>query len=74
MRVSFLIYGVAITVTLTGCNTSKPESGGVLNAWSESVATLGIRPVYPLQENVFPGNIFLVGVTADERKWSSWFL
>lgn len=60
MRVSFLIYGVAITVTLTGCNTSKPESGGVLKAWSESVATLGIRPVYPLQENVFPGNIFLV--------------
>lgn len=51
----FLIVGF-----LRACTASRPEPGTLLKTWSESVANLGIRPVYPLQESLFPGNVLLV--------------
>lgn len=67
MRTTHLVCVLAAVAGLHGCSASKPEAGGVLKAWSESVATLGIRPVYPLQENVFPGNILLVPTYPGKR-------
>ncbi|WP_092168346.1 hypothetical protein [Pseudomonas sp. NFACC37-1] len=43
-----------------GCSASRPESGTMLKTWSESVANLGVRAVYPLQESLYPGNLLLV--------------
>lgn len=59
MRTKGAIHAIAALALLTGCSTKAPEPGSIVKAWSEGVANLGIRAVYPLQENLYPGNIIL---------------
>lgn len=60
MRFAFYICLLPTLVGLAGCSASRPESGSMIKAWSEGVGNLGIRAVYPLQENLYPGNLLLV--------------
>lgn len=60
MRFSFLICLLPALTGFAGCNASRPESGSMIKAWSEGVGNLGIRAVYPLQEDLYPGNLLLV--------------
>jgi hypothetical protein len=60
MRLITCITTLTVPIFLTACTASRPEPGTLLKTWSESVANLGIRPVYPLQENLYPGNLLLV--------------
>ncbi|PYC26523.1 hypothetical protein DMX02_01335 [Pseudomonas jessenii] len=60
MRLNILVPILTISTLLTGCSAPRPESGAMLKTWSESMANLGVRAVYPLQESLYPGNLLLV--------------
>lgn len=60
MRLNILVPTLTISTMLLGCSAPRPESGTMLKTWSESMANLGVRAVYPLQESLYPGNLLLV--------------
>lgn len=60
MRLKKLIPVLLSHTFIVGCSAPKPEAGTLLKTWSESMANLGIRAVYPLQEGLYPGNLLLV--------------
>ncbi len=65
--VSLFIVGLVAFIGWRGA--SKPEAGTMLKAWSESVQNLGVRPIYPLQESLYPGNMLLVPTYPGKTKW-----
>lgn len=76
MRIRVLIPLLILLLVGVGLvwwsRATRPEPGTMLKSWSESIAKLGVRAVYPLQEGLFPGDILLVATypqkgRADEK-------
>ncbi|WP_039013271.1 hypothetical protein [Pseudomonas brassicacearum] len=77
MHFKIFISLFSVLALIGGCSASRPESGTMLKTWSESVANLGVRAVYPLQESLYPGNLLLVptypGKTRSDEKPSEFY-
>ncbi|AGW13940.1 hypothetical protein DGI_2182 [Megalodesulfovibrio gigas DSM 1382 = ATCC 19364] len=66
MRVvrAVLLLGVALGLA-SGCAQSRPAAlHGVAKGWSETLRACQLIPVYPLTEDLRPGDVFLVETTA----------
>jgi hypothetical protein len=68
MRYHGVLFGL-FTLALTGCNTYLKEQQlqGVAKDWCLSIRACQVLPVYPLTEDVQPGDVFLVHMTADQE-------
>ncbi|SCY64616.1 hypothetical protein [Pseudomonas sp. NFACC37-1] len=45
---------------IAGCPSKSLEPGAVAMQWATNVSQMGVHPFYPLREDVFPGDIYLV--------------
>lgn len=52
-------FGVVIVFICAGCGASKPVAGIVGKEWSENTTQLGIQPIWPPRELVFPGDVYI---------------
>ena len=60
-RVVFWSLLLATTFALVGCKAKyKNEMEDVAKKWSQTIRASQVIPVYPLEENIRPGDIFLV--------------
>ncbi|NIY75993.1 hypothetical protein HED22_10085 [Thalassospira sp. HF15] len=66
-RVHKFIAAAFISASLAGCATPSDELSKVARDWSMTIRASQIIPVYPLTEDVQPGDIFLVPVPISEQ-------
>ncbi|MDU0815796.1 hypothetical protein Q8X07_05135 [Pseudomonas aeruginosa] len=50
------------SMLIAGCPSKSLEPGAVAMQWATNVSQMGVYPFYPLREDVFPGDIYLVPV------------
>jgi hypothetical protein len=64
-----IVWLLATVIVTTGCARamSDRELQRVARDWSMVVRASQILPVYPLTEDLQPGDVFLVQVTVDEQ-------
>lgn len=61
---------IVVTLALTGCDTTKAKSAQlarVAKDWCLTVRASQVLPVYPLSEDVQPGDVFLVHTPLEEQ-------
>jgi hypothetical protein len=61
-----VIIGV---IVLSSVSADAPEDRGVVAEWNDTIARLGIDPVFPPEEDIYVGDLFAV-ITADRRAGS----
>lgn len=61
-RVRICILMSASAIGLTACVADRPMPGEFARQWSDSIAELGIRPIYPPREDVYVGDLYIVRV------------
>ena len=65
-----LLFIVVLTLLATGCDTTKSKSkqlARVAKDWSLVIRASQVIPVYPLTEDLLPGDIFLVRTPIQEQ-------
>lgn len=65
-----LLFGLLVTLALSGCSTTETrnqELHRVAKDWSSVIRASQVIPVYPLTEDLQPGDIFLVQLTVDRQ-------
>ena len=64
-----ILLTLAAGTTLTGCTSTTPSMEEVAKNWCMTIRAGQILPVYPLSEDVQPGDVFLVEVpVADQTR------
>jgi hypothetical protein len=58
----------AIAALSTGCTSRQQELEAVAKDWCLTIRASQIMPVYPLREDVQPGDCFLVSVPVDQQQ------
>ena len=58
----------AIAVFITGCTSREQELESVAKDWCLTIRASQVMPVYPLREDVLPGDCFLVSLPVDEQQ------
>lgn len=58
---------LALTLSIAGCASKQRELEGVAKDWCMAIRASQIIPVYPLTEDVQPGDVFLVQRTVQEQ-------
>jgi hypothetical protein len=51
-----------LTLVLSGCGSERPKPGSVAKEWAENTRNLGIIPIYPPRERVYPGDIYISAI------------
>src|SRR2546426_11582519 len=72
IRSSFLLKALlaGMSVALLGCDTTKSKSkqlARVAKDWSLVIRASQVIPVYPLTEDIVPGDIFLVRTPIEDQ-------
>lgn len=69
-RVSTIIATTSLVIGMSGCAdmTKRSQLEGVARDWSETIRASQIIPVYPLTEDMQPGDVFLVQVPIDRQQ------
>lgn len=68
-RLSRWTVGVVLLTVLGGCQTSKQtQLEAVAKDWSSVIRASQVIPVYPLTEDLQPGDVFLVQVPIDHQQ------
>lgn len=63
-----LVAVAGITVFTAGCTSREQELENVAKDWCLTIRASQVMPVYPLREDVQPGDCFLVSVPVDEQQ------
>lgn len=64
-----IVAAAALAVAPCGCGTSKQSQlEAVAKDWSMVIRASQVMPVYPLTEDIQPGDVFLVQVPIDEQQ------
>lgn len=64
---------VLAAMAFTGCTSRQQELENVAKDWCLTIRASQVMPVYPLREDLQPGDCFLVSVPVDEQQklWSA---
>lgn len=63
-----LLVAALTTLTITGCTNRQQEMEDVAKDWCLTIRASQVMPVYPLREDVQPGDCFLVSVPVDDQQ------
>jgi hypothetical protein len=64
-----LTWVIALLLAVCGCSTTKQEQlESAAKDWCATIRASQVIPVYPLTEDVQPGDIFLVQLTVDQQQ------
>lgn len=61
-----LIVLIGLVAAIAGCESSRPKPGFVAKEWSDNTRKLGITPVFPPREKVYPGDVYITTVFDQE--------
>lgn len=67
-HLSLIAALAGIAVFSTGCTSREQELENVAKDWCLTIRASQVMPVYPLREDVQPGDCFLVSVPVDEQQ------
>lgn len=67
--ITFVVAGAALA--LAGCMSAEKELGAVAKRWSMTIRASQVLPVYPISEDLQPGDVFLV-TTPLESEVETW--
>ena len=67
-HLSLVAACAGIAVFTAGCTSREQELESVAKDWCLTIRASQVMPVYPLREDVLPGDCFLVSVPVDEQQ------
>jgi len=59
---------IAALVMLTGCASKKRQLEDVAKDWCMTIRASQVIPVYPLTQDIQPGDVFLVQLPVDKQQ------
>lgn len=62
-----LLVSVMLAIALAGCASSQRELSNVARDWCRTIRASQVQPVYPLSEDVQPGDVFLVSARMEDE-------
>lgn len=54
-----LIIITGLVVAISACGSTQPKSGIIAKEWSDNTRQLGITPIFPPRERVYPGDVYI---------------
>jgi len=62
LKLNVLASALLISIILSACESNDRKSESVAKTWAENTRKLGINPIYPPRERVYPGDIYITAV------------
>lgn len=57
-----LVMLTGLLLCTSACESSRPKPGFVAKEWADNTRKLGITPIFPPRERVFPGDIYVTAI------------